>query len=138
MQSRNEAWNAQYGLSHAPFHWSLHDATMRFTRPEGDVVADLCFVGTASTCEGTFLWAWANETIPKHSWQRLYAVIGFGQEHDLGLLTTPEWSGGRAEGLEMVAVAGRVLDADGAFVDTHGDVTMFFLLFDCREEPAKA
>jgi hypothetical protein len=138
MQSRNEAWIGRYALAEAAFKWSLDDATMRFTRPAGDVVAELCFVGTASASEGTFLWAWANETVPKRSWQRLHAVIGFGQEHDLGLLTTPEWNGGRAEGLEMVAVAGRVLDADGAFVDTRGDVTMFFLLFDFREEPATA
>lgn len=138
MQSRNAAWIERYGLSEAPFNWNLENATMRFTRPVGDVVAELCFVGSASTHDGTFLWAWANETIPNHAWQRLHAVIGFGQEHDLGLLTTPEWAGGRAEGLEMVAVAGRVLDADGAFVDTHGDLTMFFLLFDFREERATA
>jgi hypothetical protein len=136
MQSRNEAWIERYALSTAPFNWNLDDGTIRFTRPTGDVVADICFVGTASSRDGTFLWAWANDGVPKNAWQRLHAVIGFGREHDLGLLTTPEWSGGRAEGLEMVAVAGRVLDAEGAFVDTHGDLTMFFLLFDFREQAA--
>ena len=29
-----------------------------------------------------------------------------------------------------------ILDADGTFVDAHEDVTMFFLLFDFKEEPS--
>ncbi|MDF2771348.1 MAG: hypothetical protein K0S86_842 [Geminicoccaceae bacterium] len=134
MQARNEAWIDRYGLANAPFTWNIDDRTLRFSRPDGDVVADLCLVGATAGSRGTFLWAWADGGVPKHAWERLHAVIGFGQEHDLGLLTTPEWPGGRSEGLEMVAVAGRILDAEGAFVDTRDDVTIFFLLFDFREE----
>jgi len=136
MQTRNDAWTARFGLSGTPYTWNLHEATMRFQRPIGAVTAELCCVGTVSASEGTFLWAWANDGVPKQAWQRLHAVVGFGHANDLDLLTTPEWSGGRAEGLEMLAVAGRVLDADGTFVDAHEDVTMFFLLFDFKEEPS--
>jgi hypothetical protein len=52
----------------------------------------------------------------------------FGVTHDLPLLTMPEWPGGRAEGLEMLAVAGRIQDASGGFIDTAGDLILFFTL----------
>lgn len=138
MQARNEAWIERFGLSGAPYTWNIEQATLRFTRESGAVIADLCVVGTAAASGGTFLWAWANDGIPKHAWQRLHPVIGFGQQHGLDLLTTPEWTGGKSEGLEVLAVAGRILDADGTFLDTHGDLTVFFLLFDIREERVAA
>ena len=134
MEARNNAWIARFGLSGAPYTWNLDQATMRFQRPTGDVVAELCCIGTASHSAGTFLWSWANDALPKQAWHRLPAVVGFGQQHHLDLLTTPEWSGGRSEGLEMLAVAGRILDADGTFVDEHEDLTLFFLLFGLTEQ----
>jgi hypothetical protein len=54
-------------------------------------------------------------------------------EHDLDMLITPALSGGRAEGLEALAIAGRVLDAEGVWVDEAGDLTLFFALFNFRE-----
>lgn len=92
-------------------------------------------VGSVSACEKTFLWAWANETIPAKAQERLGDVRAFGETHDLGLLTTTEWPATRAEGLEMLAAAGRILDADGAFVDSVRDLTMFFVLHRFRSRP---
>ena len=136
MQARNDAWVERFGLSGAPYTWNLHEATIRFQRPMGAVIAELCYVGSVTASEGTFRWAWANDGVPKQAWERLHTVVGFGRANDLDLLTTPEWNAGRADGLEMVAVAGRILDADGTFVDTHRDLTTFFLLFDFKEVPS--
>jgi hypothetical protein len=94
----------------------LATAELSFERDADHVVADLCLVGTASEMAGTFLWAWANDAIPAGAKLGLDAVRSFGTTHDLPLLTTPEWPGGRAEGLEMLAIAGRVQDATGGFV----------------------
>ena len=92
------------------------------------MVADVCVVGSASKAEGTFLWAWANETIPDEAKRDLEKVRDFGLEHDLGLLTEPAVAGGRAEGTEALAIAGRILGADGVWVDERGDLTVFFAL----------
>jgi hypothetical protein len=43
--------------------------------------------------------------------------------------------GGRAEGLEMLAVAGRVLDADGVFVDADRGRILLFTLHRFRTQP---
>jgi hypothetical protein len=62
-------------------------------------------------------------------------VRAFGETHDLPLLITPEWPGGLADGLEMLAVAGRVQGADGAFVDGKQGLKLLFTLSRFRVRP---
>lgn len=135
MQARNRAWVARFSLERAPYRWDVDSALLTFVRADHRVVADVCLIGTASRSEGTFLWAWANEAIPDGAKRGLSAVRAFGVRHDLPLLVTPEWPGGRAEGLEMLAVAGRILDASGGFVDENEDLTFFFALSGFRAQP---
>ena len=132
MNSRNRAWIERYRLTGASYVWDLNSATIVFDAIPNRVVADLCLVGTASKAEGSFLWAWANEDIPDGAKRGLEKVRAFGDEFDLGLLTTPRHNGGRAEGLEALAIAGRVLDAAGVWVDERDDLTLFFALFNFR------
>jgi hypothetical protein len=135
MQRRNQEWQDRFSLAKAPFHWDLDSATIRFRRKHDQVIASLCLVGTTSEAEGTFLWAWANETIPPAARHGLEAVRRFGEVNQLPLLATPEVKGSRSEALELLAVAGRIMDAEGAFVDPTGDVTCFFALSHFRIEP---
>ena len=107
MKAQNEAWVARFALGRSPYRWNLDTAELIFERASDRVVADICVVGTVSAAEGTFLWAWANEAIPPGTQRGLELVRTFGETHDLPLLVTPEWAGGRADGLEMLAVAGR-------------------------------
>jgi hypothetical protein len=134
MQSRNRAFIEKFALSGRAFRWDLDAGQIAFASAEYVVVADLCVAGSISACEKTFLWAWANEAIPRRAQERLHDVRTFGKTHDLGLLTTAEWPATRAEGLEMLAVAGRVLDADGVFVAPAGDLTLFFVLHRFRAQ----
>jgi hypothetical protein len=128
MEERNAAWQKRFRLGRQHYRWHLDRATLRFERETDAVEARVCLVGTASEHKGTFLWSWANEAIPETARTGLEAVREFGARHDLSLLTTPEFKGGRAEGLEMLALSGRVLDAEGVFIDRRGDLTMFFAL----------
>jgi hypothetical protein len=107
MQSRTRASLEKFGLSGQTFRWDLDPAQIAFVSAECAVVADLCMVGSVTACEKTFLWAWANETIPAGAQERLLDVRAFGTTHDLRLLTTAEWPATDAEGLEMLAVAER-------------------------------
>jgi len=132
MNSRNRAWIERYQLTSASYVWDLNSATIVFDAIPNRVVADLCLVGTASKVEGSFLLAWANQDIPAQAKRGLEKVRAFGDEFDLGLLTTPRHNGGRAEGLEALAIAGRVLDAAGVWVDERDDLTLFFALFNFR------
>jgi hypothetical protein len=75
------------------------------------VRADICVIGTVSHAQKAFRWAWADDGIAPPARHGLDLVRAFGETHDLPQLTTPEWSGGRAEGLEMLAIAGRIQNA---------------------------
>jgi hypothetical protein len=132
MQRRNEDWQTRFALRGAPFQWDLETATITFQTQQRSVHADLTVVGTISRAKETFLWGWAND-FPKMALRDLNVIRDFGAANDLSLLTTPEWRGGRAELLEMLAVSGRLLDADGAFVDDMGDVTIAFVLRNFRQ-----
>jgi Family of unknown function (DUF6882) len=117
MQAQNNAWLERYSLQRMPYRWDLDSGALTFVRADDSVTADICVIGTVSRSQGTFLWAWANDAIPPVARRGLDVVRAFGETHDLPLLTTPEWAGGRAEGLEMLAVAGRIQNASGGFVD---------------------
>jgi hypothetical protein len=134
MQSRSRAFVEKFALSGRAFRWDLDAGQIAFISTEHAVLADLCVVGSISEREKTFLWAWANEAIPRRAQERLHDVRSFGERHDLGLLTTAEWTATQAEGMEMLAVAGRVLDADGVFVAPAGDLTLFFVLHRFRTQ----
>jgi hypothetical protein len=116
----------------APYRWNLDEAQIVFARGEADVVADLSLTGQTSTHEGTFLWGWANDAIPLAARRGVETVKAFGQEHGLSLLMEPEWPGGRPEGLEMLAIASRILDAEGCWIENSGDLTLFFALRNFR------
>lgn len=128
MQARNDAFSEKFGLAQQPYRWDLEQGQLAFLMGDHVVVADLCVVGSASGSEGTFRWSWANEAIGGQAKARIDEVRAFGEKHDLGLLTTAQWRGGRPEGIEMLAIAGRVLDADGVWIDAWGDATVFFTL----------
>lgn len=135
MNAQNEAWTAGFALKRAPFRWDLATAELRFERATDRVVADLCLVGTVSEGAGTFMWAWANDAIPDVAKRGLDMVRAFGARHDLPRLTEPEWPGSRADGLEMLAIAGRVQDASGGFIDSAGELELFFTLHRFRVLP---
>jgi len=132
MQQRTNAWVRDYGLNGRRYHWSLDEAQMVFPSESDQVVADICVLGSLSVSEGTFLWAWANEAIPSQARRGLERVREFGEENALDRLAQPEWSADRADGLEMTAVAAKLLNAEGVWVAPTGDVTLFFALSNFR------
>ena len=138
MQERNDAFVAAHQLTDAHYRWNLQRAEIGFMLDREAVVADICVVGSVSDQAGTFLWGWANEAVPTEATARLADVRAFGLSHDLHRLSTPEWVGGVPDGLEMLAVAGRVLDAEAVWIERDGDRTVFFTLHNVRREPIAA
>jgi hypothetical protein len=125
-----------FSLSQCHYHWNFDDAELVFPSDIAEIVTDICVIGSVSAAMGTFLWAWANATVPIHARRGLEKVREFGCINGLEALTKPEWPGARPEGLEMAAVAGRVLDAAGIWIAPQADVTLFFALSNFRRRPA--
>jgi hypothetical protein len=91
-------------------------------------------IGSVSRPEGPFCRAWANEALPSGAQRGLAKVREFGEFTRSKLLIRPESPGGRPEGLEIAAVAGRIPDAEGVWIAETGDVTLLFLTLRCKED----
>lgn len=136
MQQRNAAWQSRHDLGSASYRWNLDEATIRFESDGRTVIADAILVGTVSRSERSFEWSWANPKMPSAHRARTAAVREFGARYGLAMLTNGHVPGGRAEALEALAIAGRILDADGVFLDESGDLTLCFALFGFHEAPS--
>jgi len=132
MQQRNDDFVRRFALKGRRYEWDLHHAVLLFPSDIDTVAADLCVIGSISESEGTFLWAWANDSLPEESKRGLDHVREFGRVNNLTRLIEAEWPGGSADGLEMAAAAARILDAEGVWVAPMNDVTMYFALRNIR------
>lgn len=110
----------------APYRWDLDRAELAI----GGVSFRLVTVGTVAG--NSFMWAWANESIPMDAKQRLEEVRAFGMQNDLSLLTTACVGGGLAQARECLAIAGRVLNANGIWLDRTESGHIVFALFELR------
>lgn len=129
MHQRNREWPERYDVpSGGRWHWDMETAELTFEREASPLVAEICVIGTTSVAEGTFLWAWANESTPAGAQRRLDEVRAFGELHDLYLLCEAEQPGGRPEALELLALAGRILDAPGVFISPGEDVSVYMVI----------
>ncbi|MBB6579794.1 hypothetical protein HNP33_003910 [Comamonas odontotermitis] len=129
MVARNAEWPKQFGLQASPgFRWDLDSATLVLQGPLHEVIATVCLVGTTSDSEGSFVWSWANEAIPRQHGEALEVVHDFGREHHLALLTTARIPGGRPEATECLCIAARLQRAAGTFIDKQGEVTLYFTI----------
>jgi hypothetical protein len=135
MEARNQAYLERFDLTDQPYRWNIEHAQLGFSCRDHAVVADLCAIASVSASERTFVWGWSNPTFQDAFRERLDLVRAFGEKHQLARLTTAVWEGGRADGLEMLAVAGRILDAEGVWIDEQGDLTLFFTLHRFRTQP---
>jgi hypothetical protein len=112
MQSRTDELLRRHGIAaNAAYRWDLETGAMQI----GDVTIRIVTVGTVSG--GSFLWSWANEAIPAAAKAGIDRVRSFGLEHGLSLLSEPCASGGLSQAKECVAIAGRILDASGIWID---------------------
>lgn len=128
MQARNDEWPKRLGVERPAYHWDLQTAKIRFTSGDNVVVAELCLVGTMRKDEDEFLWGWADPNMPEIATCLSKLVRDFGTTNDLPLLTTPKLDGGHPQALEAVCMAGRVLDAEGVFIDRTNEVGLYFTL----------
>jgi len=109
-------------LEGSAYHWDLATGLIVI----GGVTFRLVTVGT--TVAEAFLWSWANEGIPPSAKADIARVRQFGVDNDLSLLVEPSLSGGLAQAKECLALAARVLDAQGIWIDQTSAGHIFFAL----------
>jgi hypothetical protein len=112
----------------APYRWDLETAALTI----GDTSFALVTIGTV--VNGSFRWSWANDSIPPGAKVGIDTVRQFGLDNELALLIESCTPGGLPQGHECLAIAARILDADGCWIDATDAGYILFALRE-RTEP---
>lgn len=114
-------------------HWERWDynaekGTIIFSEGgEPKVIATVQVVGTASGRSNSWLWGWANESVPRDRTVLLEKVRAFGRAEGLDILTEPSWPDDEYHGWEMTAITTKLIGAKGGYrkVRTGGGYTYY-------------
>ena len=82
-------------------------------------------VGSFDTESGTWLWAWANPSIPDPLKRDSVRVRDYGLEHHLDRLTSAEWAGTEEDAWPMAALACKLCQAQGVYRGPAGTAFVF-------------
>ncbi|MFM9493991.1 DUF6882 domain-containing protein [Streptomyces galilaeus] len=131
-RSRQALMVERFGLSgDVRYEWSMDDARITWWRDaEVFLTGRLTMVGSVSLAQQTWLWSWANESLPPAVLGDIERVRRFGEENGFPVLPWP----GFAYQPELVAearlVAASVLDAEGLWAESTDDVQLHFVIHD--------
>jgi hypothetical protein len=93
----------------------LERGTVTFSENGPKVLASIQAIGTTSISGGTWMWGWANESLPPNVTKAVVKVCEFGQAENIAELTEAELPDDEYLGWEMTAVAAKLLGAKGAY-----------------------
>lgn len=113
----NKECEEKFRISSWPrWDYDFDRGTLTFSRDgEPKVVALIQVVGTTSVSGGTWLWAWANQSLPTRVIEGSERVRQFGEHEHLTEITQKSWPDNDYLGWAMTAVAAKVLGAKGAY-----------------------
>lgn len=100
----------------AAMDYDLEQETLTFSE-EGvpKVIASIQVIGTTSISGGTWMWGWANESLPPNVTKAVVKVRAFGEAENITELTKAELPDDEHLGWEMTAIAAKLLGAKGAY-----------------------
>lgn len=94
------------------------------------VVAQVLLVGSVADKPGTWLWSWADSSVPESMSEPILRVRQFGEDHGFDKLADPTWPGRKTDGWEMAAAAAFILSAKGAYRAPYEGGFVFLIFTD--------
>src|SRR5579859_7824220 len=113
----NESCERDFQISSWPrWDYDFELGTLTFSK-DGipQVAASIQVVGTTSEAGGTWLWSWANQSLPSQVADIMLKVRAFGRREKVAELTNPEAKDDEYLGWAMTAIAAKILGSKGAY-----------------------
>ncbi|MGX1267521.1 DUF6882 domain-containing protein [Streptomyces phaeoluteigriseus] len=131
-RSRQARMVERFGLSgDVQYRWSMDDAQITWSRDaEVFLTGRLTMIGSVSLTQQTWLWSWANESLPHAVLGDIERVRQYGEENDFPVLPWPGFNHDPELVAEARMVAASVLDAEGLWAESTDDVQLHFLVHD--------
>jgi hypothetical protein len=126
LNAKNEA-NTAWGLGSFD-RWDLDQeiGNLVFTKADGTkVAAKAQIIGSFSTNDNSWLWAWDNPSIVDGMKDHARQVRSYGERQKIEKLTTRKWVGTEADAWAMTALAVKLTNAQGAYRGPAGKSYVF-------------
>ena len=132
VQQRQAATIEQYGLSDdAQYFWSMDDATITWSRGGREFLRGrITMIASVNTDRGTWLWSWANGSLPETVLGDIDLVRRYGVEHNYPLLAWPGFRADQKPVAQARTMAADLLDAELLWRDVADDVEVHFAVHD--------
>lgn len=82
-------------------------------------------IGSYDSVNGTWMWAWANGSIPETLTVDSRKVKQYGESHQIDKLTTPEFAADETEAWTLTALAAKLCESQGAYRGPAGRNAVF-------------
>jgi len=155
-----EQLESQYGFGeYERWEYDLGRGELLFSdRTAPKLLAKFQVAGTVSNVTNSWLWSWANRSIPRPVKRDILRVRRFGQKNQVPPLMADHWHidpdrerllgpdpdapanggwsshwlAGNHHGWHMAGIAAMLLQAQGAYRCPQGETTIYFVLTDVR------
>jgi hypothetical protein len=138
LQITNEAHKA-WGLGSFD-RWDIDQEVgdLVFSNADGaTAVAPAQIIGTFSTNDNSWLWAWDNPSIVDDLKRHALKLKEYGEQHGIEKLTTRKWTGTEEDAWAMTALAVKLCDAQGAYRGPAGPSYVFMTFGKVRVSKAE-
>jgi hypothetical protein len=117
LRSRNEEARKVWSIGSLPlFDWNQQQGQLIFSGDKGgSIIADIQFIGSWSETAGTWMWAWANDSVLEAMKREVQEVREFGRSNDLEELTDPVWKGPIEAAWDMTSLSCYILQSEMAY-----------------------
>jgi hypothetical protein len=136
----NESCDREFQLSAWPrWDYDFERGTLTFSKDNiPRVVAHIQVVGTTSQSSGTWLWSWANSSLPAEVTDVVLRVHAFGEKENLSELIDPSATDDEYLGWAMTAITARILDSKGAYrcPGEDGFIYLVYMDISLAEKPS--
>ncbi|MFG2063820.1 DUF6882 domain-containing protein [Micromonospora sp. NPDC048871] len=131
---RHAAMISDHGLSgDAQYHWSMDDATISWSRDGRDSLhGRITMIGSVDHVQQTWLWSWANDSLPPAVLGDITDVRRYGEERSFPLLMSPSFRAEQKPVAQARIVAADVLAAEGLWFEPGDELDLHFAIHDLR------
>ena len=126
---QTQAHDNLFQLKAARWDVDLDAGCIEFLSPQGlHTTAAMQVIGTINSQDGTWLWAWANPSIPPGLCAHSNAVKMYGTRHHIERLVSSKLASSESEAWDFTAIASKLGGGQGAYRGPSG-TTLVFMTF---------
>lgn len=135
LEERQEQLQADFDMGkHERFDLNPQTGELIFSDAgEPKVIAKIQFVGSLSANSGTWLWSWANESMPAHAKQDILKVKEWGEQQGAFPLTNRGFEADDEMCFSLAAICAKLLDAKGVYRAPGPNTYAYLLMTEVRQ-----